>query len=141
NFSAIFGGELGHTRCADLERGDLGLQVAEYGRRLAHVLPDHRPDLLDADTAFEELQRRNAQALLVDLGGVGAVAAGRHAADVEVMTERADDGDSAPLVEDRAKGCDVRKMLPTAVRIIGDDDIAILPLLERDEALDDGPQA
>ena len=79
----------------------------------------------------------DAQAFLEDLGGVGAVAAGRDAAHVEVMAERADDRHEHAVHEDGSEGEDVGDVLPAAIRVVGDDDVALVPLVGLDEVAQD----
>ena len=115
-----------------LQRGDLRLQVAPQQFRLAHVLQDDGADRLDQLAGLEQLDRRDAQAFLEDLGGARAVAAGRGAADIQVMAQRADEADAPALVEHGLVGDDVGQVLAAAVGIVGDDDIVRLPLIGRD---------
>ena len=79
----------------------------------------------------EQLHRRDAQAFLEDLGRARAVAAGRGAADVEVVAQRADEADAPAVVEHRPVGDDVGQVLAAAVGVVGDDDVVGPPLLRR----------
>jgi hypothetical protein len=57
-----------------------------------------------------------------------------------MVTERADDGDTGALVEDGAEGEDVRQVLAATIGVAGDHDVAVLPVGERNEVVDDAPQ-
>ena len=86
-----------------------------------------RQDVLVEHAALEQLHRRDAQAFLEDLGRGRAIAAGGDAADIEVVAERADEGDAPPVVKDRAEGEDVRQVLAAAIGVVGDDDVVRPP--------------
>ena len=134
-------GELADVRLPHRQRGQLRLQVAPEHVGPADVLLHHRQQVVIEGARLDQLQRRDAQPLLEDLGRRRGIGAGRHAAHVEMMAERADDGDAAPLGEDRAEGQDVGDVLAAAIGIVGDDDIAILPALQRQVVAQHGAQA
>ena len=77
-----------------------------------------------------ELERRDAQALLPDLGGRGVVGAMRGAADVALV--RAVDGPEQPLVavEDRHEGGQIGQMVAAVIGIVEQEDVARLDVLE-----------
>ncbi|GAV37022.1 hypothetical protein ROTAS13_04712 [Roseomonas sp. TAS13] len=133
-------GQLAQVALAHGERGDLRLEVAPEDLRLAHVLPHHRQQVGVQHAAPAKLQRRQAQPFLEDLGRGRGIGARRHAAHVEMVAERADDGDALPLREDRAEGQDVGNVLAAAIGIVGDDDIAFLPLCQRQVVAHHGQQ-
>ncbi len=54
-----------------------------------------------------------------------------------MMAERADDGDALAVMEDRTEAENVGQMLAAAIGVVGEDDVARLPVLQRDEAADD----
>src|SRR5205807_493148 len=70
---------------AHLVAGHLGLDVAEHHLAQPHVGPDHRREVLVQRAAAVELERRDLQALLVDLAGAHRVAG---AADVGAVRDR-----------------------------------------------------
>ena len=129
---AQLGGEPLDAGRAHLQRGELRLQVAPQQLRLAHVLQDGGAQGLVELAGVEQLHRRDAQALLEDLDRAGAVAAGRGAADIEVVAQRADEADAPAFVEHRPVGDDVGQMLAAAIGIVGDDDIVGPPLFRGD---------
>ena len=77
-----------------------------------------------------ELDRRNAQALLEDLGGGGIVGAMGGAADVALMG--AHDGPEQPLaaVEHRHERGEIGQMAAAMIGIVEQDDVARLDVLE-----------
>src|SRR5215475_4182219 len=66
-------------------RADHGGQVAAEIAGVAHVGDDHLEHVLAYDTRVVEAQRRNAKALLPDLGGPGVVGAVGGSADVGLV--------------------------------------------------------
>src|SRR3954454_23038839 len=66
-----------HARRTDLQRGDLRLQIAPQNFWLTHVLQDKRAYGFVELAVLEQLQGRDAQAFLKDLGRARAVAPGR----------------------------------------------------------------
>ncbi len=77
---------------------------------IAHVLADHRHQGLVDDSSVAELQQRDAQAFLEDLGGVGGHRSWRQAAHVLVMRHRRGEGQHLALDDHRLDDCDVRQM-------------------------------
>jgi len=73
------------------------LQVAHHDAGLADVLRNQPPEHFVTHAFGEEFRGRNTQSLLIDFGGVRRITAGRHAADIEMVAERADDGDTLSL--------------------------------------------
>ncbi len=120
------------ARRADIQGCELGLQVAPQDVGLAHVLQDDGADRFDQLALFEDLHGRDAQAFLENLRGARAVAAGGNAADVQMVAERADESDAAALVEHGHEGDDVGQMLAAAIGVVGNDDVAGLPLVGGD---------
>ena len=65
---AVARGELDQRRLGDVAGGELGAQIAEHLHRHSHIGLDQREQRFVALAALVELQRRDAQPLLVDLG-------------------------------------------------------------------------
>ena len=64
----------------------LRLEIADHQIRQADVLGDDVEQRLVAHPAVEQLERRNPQAFLKNLGGIAGVGSRHAAADVAVMT-------------------------------------------------------
>ena len=122
---------------ANAQGCDLRLQVTHDGHRLANILRDQSPKHVIAHAPGEKLRGRNAQPLLINFGRIRGIAAGRHAADIEMMAERADDRDAFSLGKNRAESRDVRQVLAAAIGIVRDDDIALFPEVGRNEPVED----
>ena len=68
---AVAACELAHPALTDPARGELGLEIAEHDVGNTHVDTDELEQGLVRPAALVELQHRDTQALLVDLGGIG----------------------------------------------------------------------
>ena len=137
----VAGGELAQVRVTDRQGGDLRLEVAPQHVGPAHVLAQQRQHLLVQHAAPKQFQRRDAQAFLEDLGRVRRVTAGRHAAHVEMVAQRAHDRDALRPREDRPERQDVGDVLAPAIGIVGDHDVTLLPGVERQEVPHDREQS
>ena len=73
-------------------RGEVAAKLA----RIAHVQRQHIEDVLARPAGFRELDRRDPQAFLPNLGGAGIIGAMGGAADIALMG--ADDGPEQALV-------------------------------------------
>ena len=118
-----------HVSRADRERRDLSSEVADRLVRNADVALEERQEQLVRLSGRNDAARRDAKALLVDLSRVRAVARGRPTTDVEVMAERAHDGDRRVADDDGREGLDVRQMLSARVRVVRRVDVARAPAL------------
>jgi len=109
---------------ADPGRADHGGEVAPEVARMAHVEHDHLVDVLAPRALVVQLQGRDAQAFLEDLGGTRVVGAVRGAADVALV--RAVDGpeDQAVAVEHGHEGGEVRQMVAAPVGVVEQVDVA-----------------
>jgi hypothetical protein len=76
--------------------------------------------------ALVELHRRQAQALLLDLGGVGREAAGDHAADVGPVAGVGEPAEEAAGAEERLDELHVHEVRAAEVGIVEDVDVALL---------------
>ena len=122
--AAVLGQQLLHPRLGDVQRADHGVIVAPGRLRRAVVGQDDPPDVLHVLAAVHDLQRRQAQPLLIDLGGVGGEGAGRHAADLADVGDVADEPPGLALVEDGFHHQVLGHVALTAVGIVVDEDVA-----------------
>ena len=93
------------------------------------VLLDDPPHGLVELPLFVQLQRGQAQALLVDLGVVAGVAAGDAAADVGLMGDHARPTHQEVVHEDRLEDEDVRQVAGALVRVVVGEDVARLDVV------------
>ena len=116
--------QLGQAPLADLQRRGLGLDVADALLGDAHVGVEDGEDLGVHHAALEELHRRQAQPLLLDLGGLRREAAGHHAADVGPMPRVLQPAEVlAPVVEGQREA-HVHQVRAAEVGIVDDVDVA-----------------
>ncbi len=85
----------------DAERPDQRVQVAPGRLGRPVVGEDDAPDVPDRLAAPDDLDRRQAQPFLVDLGGVRREGAGRHAADLGHVPDGAHEALQLAVVEER----------------------------------------
>ena len=110
---------------ADLAGHDLGLDVAEDQIGDADVVLHDPPDRLVEPSPFMELEERQPEALLVDLGRSDRVAAGDDPPDVDVVGDRRRPAARPVVDEDRLRDVDVGKVLPRrGVRVVSDEHVA-----------------
>ena len=119
-----------HCR-ADLQRGELRLQISPKDLRLTDILQDNGANRLVELASLEQLHRRDAQAFLKDLDRARAIAARRGSAHIEMVAHRADESDAPPVKENCLERDDVGKMLAATVGVVGDDDIVGTPSVRR----------
>ena len=107
-------------------RGEVAAKLA----RVSHVQRQHIEQILARPAGLGEPDRRDAQALLPDLGGAGIVGAVGGAADIALMG--ADDGPEQALVaiEHRHEGGEVGQMAAAVIGIVEQEDVARLDVLE-----------
>ena len=102
-----------------------GPQVADEEVRQARVGgqdPRYGDDLL---ASVDDLDRRQPQALLEEVGGLGRDRAGRHATDVVPVGDRGRPGDQSLLDEHGHREHDVVEVGDAAVeRVVGREDVA-----------------
>ena len=113
-----------------MRRANHRRQVAAKLAGITDVQRQQVEQIVAQAAGFVELDRRNAQPLLKDLGGAGIVAAMGGAADVALMGT--DDGPQQPplAVEDRHKGGEIRQMTAAMIGIVEQNDVARLDILE-----------
>ena len=107
--------------------GDDRHEIAVVHLRRARVVHDQVEHRLVELAALVELDRRNADALAEDRGGVGRHAARHGAADIHHVAEHRGEADQFALVEDRHQHHEVVEMADSAgagVGIVLQDDVA-----------------
>ena len=126
--------ELAHPALTDPARSELGLEIAEHDVGNTHVDADELEQGLVRPAALVELQHRDTQALLVDLGGIGRARPRHPAPDVVVVADQHRVAEQIVIDEDRHEHEDVREMhAARLVRVVEDDDVpgrdvvAVLP--------------
>ncbi len=90
----------------------------------ANVGEDQVPDVLAQLAALVDLDRRDAQRLLPDLGRVRVVAAGDRAADVGLVSLGRRPGDQLVFEEDRLEDGDVVVLVAQREDVVVEDDVA-----------------
>ena len=119
-----------------MRRADHRRQIAAKIARIADVESQQVEQIVAQLAGFVELDRRNAQSLLPDLGGGRIIAAMGGAADVALM--RAHDGPEQPpvAIEDRHERGQIRQMTAAVIGIVEQNDVAgpdiPEPLLDRE---------
>ena len=130
---------------ADVAGGELGPEVAHHMDRIARIFFDYLEQRPNGLAALVELEERQPQPLLVDLGGVDGDATGSDAADVAVMGHGGGVALQRIAKENGLDDVDVGQVLAAgAVRIVGDEDVAgigIVGVLGGDVAHDFGKGA
>ena len=81
------GDQFGELGLGDVAGGELGPEVAHDHDRHPDVLLDQAQQGLVGRPGLVELQGRDAQPLLVDLGGIGGIGPGDPATDIGVMAD------------------------------------------------------
>ena len=122
--------QLDHAPLGDPQRADLRVEVAPRVPRRAVVGHDQPPQVHVVDVALDDLDRRDPQALLEDLGGVRGEAADGLAADLGEMADVGHEAEQLALVEDRAHDAVLGDVRAAAVGIVVQDDVAGLERLD-----------
>ena len=112
-----------HALLADVQRADHRLHVAVGHSRSADVGQDDVPDRLDVLASLDDLERRDADALLEDLGGVAGEAAGNLAADLRHVADARGEADQLVFVEDGLDDAVLREVAAAAERVVVEDDV------------------
>ena len=97
----------------------------------ADVAEDEVPDVVATPTALEELERRDPQALMPEVGRVRVVRAGDGAADVGLVRRDHDPAEVLAFVEDRLRHLPVRELVAARERVVVQDDVALLHALPK----------
>ncbi len=114
----------GQTLLADRQRRRLRLDVADALIGDADVGEDDREDLLVEHAFLVELDRRQAEPLLLDLGSVGREAAGHRAAHVRPVSGIRKPREVSTAIEERLDELDVHQMGAAEIGVVDDEDIA-----------------
>ena len=111
---------------AGVERAGQRLEVAHVQMRLADIHRHDPQDLLVEDPVAHQGHRREADALLMDLGQRARQARRHRAAHVGVVDMAADEADDLALVEDRLPEMGVGRVRReiAAIGIVGEGDVA-----------------
>ena len=118
---------------AEIERVQLTDEVAVVGLRNPAVRREDRDDVLVDLAARDQLDRRNAHALLEAFGRARVEAAGHVAADVEPMADRGEPAEQLALAKHRPHQPEVVEMRAAVVGIVEQEGVAGLePALARD---------
>ena len=121
---AELGEQLAEPALADARRADHGREIAAEVAGMAHIEHDHLVDVLAPLALLVELQRRNADAFLEDLGRAGVVGSVRGAADV-ALVRAVDRPEHQPVaVEDGHERRQVRQMIAAPVGVVQQVDVA-----------------
>ncbi len=112
---------------SELARGEHRVHVAAVHRLGADVVEDHPVEVLVQLAAAVPAQRVVELRLGVHVERVG-VDAGERAADVEHVGGDGREAEQLALVEDRHRHGDVRRVRGAEVRVVVDDDVALLEL-------------
>ena len=121
---AELAGERQHAPLPDMRRADHRREVAAEIVRMAHVGRQHLQHVAPHHAAVVEPQRRDADALLPDLGGAGVVGAVRGAADV-ALVRAVDRPEHRPVaLEHRHEGGQIGKVVAAVIRIVQQEYIA-----------------
>ena len=110
----------------DVAGRELRAQVAVDARRQTHVLLDDREQRFVPLSRRIELERRDAQPLLVDLGRVRRVGPRHAATHVGVMADGGGKRDPAAVDEERLEHENVGQVHPAFERIVEREDVARL---------------
>ena len=109
---------------ADVERGGLGLDVADALVGDAHVGAQDRVDLRVHLPALEELDGGQPEPLLLDLGGVRREAARHHAADIGPVAGVLQPAEDLAAVVERHGEAHVHQVRAAEVGVVDDVDVA-----------------
>ena len=125
---AVLGDQRGDALGAEAVGGGLGAEVAGDLARAAEVGADHREDVGVDLAALDEAHAGDDEAFLVDLAR-DADAAGRAAADIDVMGDVGHVAEQRALVEDGRDERDVVQVHAALVGIVDQDAVAGLQAL------------
>ena len=120
---AIAGADLVDALLRDAAGGEARLEVAEPLVGNAHVGEQEVERGLVHPPAFQDLERRDADALLVDLGRLAGHAAGHHAADVGPVGAHRRKEDQPAIAKDRIDDGHVVEMSAAGIGIVHENDV------------------
>ncbi len=128
--------ELAQAALTDFEGGQVGLDVAAPFAGHADVGEDEFQEVFVEDAFAKQLDRRDAQSLLVDLGGAGGEAAGDHAADVRPVAAVGEEDEQLAVVEEGLHHADVHQVGSAGVGIVDEEEVALVDVVAVDGAQD-----
>ena len=102
----------------------LGAQVAQHQRRHSDIGFEQRKQGGARNPFIVELERRDPQPFLIDLGGVRGVRTGDSSADVGVVAASRRERDALVAMKDRLQHEDIGQMGATLEGIVEDEHIA-----------------
>src|SRR5579875_387719 len=122
-FSAVALAKLRVSTFADRYRRDLGPDIAE--RLLGHpdIGLDHLEHFIHHLALFVELERRNYEALFVDVASIRRDAAGRATPDINLMTQGTGKSDLIGTGIDRLENHDIGVMRASLVGVVHDHNV------------------
>ena len=128
---AVLVEELGQPPLAHGERADLGADVADALLRHADVGEHDLQDVVVELAAPVQLDRRQPQPLLLDLGRLRGEAARHHAAGIGPVAGVGEAGPEPALVEERPHHLDVHQVGAAEVGVVDQHDVAGLQVVAR----------
>ena len=117
-FHAIAVEQHGEAALADGQGRCLGLDIADALIGDADIAQDDREDFLIHDAALEQLDRRQAQTLLLDLGGGRREAARHGASGIGPMAGVGQPGEQLALIEEGFDEANVHQMGAAEIGIV-----------------------
>ena len=138
-------GDVRNAPRGGLAGGHQRVEVETVPLRRAHVVQDQLEDVLLQHALLVQFGGRDADAFLVDRGRLDGDGARHHATVVGHVSEHGRPGDVAAVLEDRHQHDPVRQVRHgrvAHVRIVGEDDVALLEFIvvDRHERPDEGPE-
>ena len=128
---AELAGERQHAPLADMRRADHRREVAAEVVRMAHVGHQHFQHVAPHRAAVVEAQRRDADALLPDLGGAGVVGTVGGAADVALVRAVDRPEHRSVVLEDRHERGQVGKVVAAVIGIVQQEHVARMDVARR----------
>ncbi len=122
--AAVAAAQLLEALRASPARRELRLEVARRRVGVPDVRPDQVPQAAAPATGLDEEHRREDQPLLVELGVLGVLRAGRGPADVDVVGDRARVADQPAAHVNRGEDLEVGQVRAAQVGVVGQRGVA-----------------
>ena len=118
---------------SDVDRSDLRFEIAPVLFRHAHVQPQDTRHILVQFAVADNLQRRNADALLHDIGQGARQRGGHRAADIGVVNMADHEAEDVAAVKDRLPDMNIGGMSGDVARIgvVGNADVAFVVMVDQ----------
>ena len=129
---AVLPHEIGRALDAEVDRADHRPQVAVVLARRADVCEHQLPDLVDIHALLLDLDRGYAQALLKDLGRLAVEGARHVTADLGDMADAHRETQKLAILEEGLEEGVLRAVQAATIRVVVQDDVAVLDRVERD---------